>query len=137
MKAPEDVVKRAIQIYDLQTRKHPKEVVDEVEEMLGLKEIEWPTESDRLWLIRRNLEVLITHILRSYGRVSFSFCNTESLLMSLAGTESLDTGVRMERPFSESHLLLGKSRFLFPNGCEFHISSAQSPYCRDLCAIRV
>lgn len=39
MKAPEDVVKRAIQIYDLQKRKHADEVVDGVEEMLGLKEI--------------------------------------------------------------------------------------------------
>jgi hypothetical protein len=73
MKAPEHVVKRAIEIYELQTRKHPEEVVDEVEEMLGLKDIEWPEESVRLYLIRRNLEVSIMHILRSYGRVSFSF----------------------------------------------------------------
>jgi hypothetical protein len=73
MKAPEDVVKRVIQIYDLQTRKHPEDVVDEVEEMLGLKEIEWPAESIRLELIRRNLEVSITHILRSYGCISVFF----------------------------------------------------------------
>jgi len=71
MKASEDIVKRAIQIYDLQTRKHPEEVVDEVEEMLGLKETEWPAESVRLWLIRRNLIVSITHILRSYGYQQF------------------------------------------------------------------
>lgn len=73
MKAPEVVVKKAIQIYDLQTRKHPEEVVNKVEELLGLRDIEWPAESVRLYLIRRNLEVSIIHILRSYGRVSFSF----------------------------------------------------------------
>jgi len=137
MKAPEDVVKRAIQIYDLQEDKHPEEVVDEVEEMLGLKEIEWPAESVRLELIQQNLEVSITHVLRSYGRVSFFFYNIESLLMSLVGTDSLDTRVGMENPFSQSHLLLGNRRFLFPNGCEFHLSFMKSPY-RQFCgAIRV
>jgi hypothetical protein len=66
------------------------------------------------------------------GASRFPFYSIESLLMSLAGTESLDTRVRMESRFSQSHLLLGKRRFLFPNGCEFHTSSPQNPY-RQFC----
>ena len=87
IQASEDVVRRAIEIYDLQVRKHPAEVVNDVEEILGLKEIlrlkevEWPWQSFRRDLIRRYLQRSIKRILKSYGCVLFSFYNIESLLI--------------------------------------------------------
>ena len=92
---PEDIVRRAVELYDLESySQRSEEVIDEVEQMLGMKEIQWPSPSFRLQMIRRKLEVSIKEILRSHGRVHFYFYNIESLLMSLTGIQSLGTRIR-------------------------------------------
>ena len=64
IRASEDVVRRAIEIYDLQVWDHPAEVINEVEEILGLKEIEWPRQSFRRNLIHEYLTESIKRILK-------------------------------------------------------------------------
>jgi len=50
---PEDVVKRAIELYNLEGSylEQPEEVVDEVEQMLGMRGIQWPSQDYRLGMI--------------------------------------------------------------------------------------
>jgi len=52
IRAPDDAIRRAIEVYDLQLTDHPAEAVDEVEEILGLNGIEWQWQSFRHNLIR-------------------------------------------------------------------------------------
>jgi hypothetical protein len=73
---PKVAVRRAIELYDLEKRytEQPEEVVDEVEQLLMMKGIQWPTPDYRRMMISKKLRVALKAVLTSYGRVlSLSF----------------------------------------------------------------
>jgi hypothetical protein len=74
IRVPEDAVRRAIELYDLQIpyTEQPEEVMDKVEEILGIKEIQWPTPYYRRMMILRKLSLSLRKVLASYGHVFFS-----------------------------------------------------------------
>jgi hypothetical protein len=72
---PEDAVRRAIELYDLEEpyTEQPEEVMDEVEQIFGMKEIQWPTQHYRRMMISQKMRVSLKTVLKSYGYRMFSF----------------------------------------------------------------
>jgi hypothetical protein len=68
---PEDAVREAIKLYDLEKsyNEQPEEVMDEVEQILGIRGIQWPTPEYRRMMIRRKTKESLTAVLKSYGHV--------------------------------------------------------------------
>lgn len=64
-----------MEIYEFEKSylQQPEEVIDEVEQMLGLKEIQWPSPGFRLGTIRDKLYMSLKAILRSHGYQTFIF----------------------------------------------------------------
>lgn len=71
IKVSEDAVRRAIELYDLEKShtKQPEEVMDEVEQILGMKEIQWPTPDYRRMMTAEKLSRSLMKVLASYGHV--------------------------------------------------------------------
>ena len=124
--APEDIVRRAMEIYDFEKSylQQPEEVIDEVEQMLGMKEIQWPSLNFRLGVIRGKLHVSLEAILRLHGFVLLFAFIILNLANVLAGIKRLRSAVRIKRPvFKLRHQDTEKNPLLFPNGYRFHTSS--------------
>jgi hypothetical protein len=79
---PVDVAKRAIELFDIEKgyKGQPPELMDELERMLGMEGVEWPTAGYRLMMISQKLVRELKKILTSYGYV-FPFV---SMLLKLA-----------------------------------------------------
>lgn len=125
-RAPEDIVRKAMEIYDFEKSflQQPEEVIDEVEQMLGMKEIQWPSSGFRLGTIRDKLYMSLKAILRSHGRVLLFASIMFKLANVLAGIKRLYSTVRIERAVLKSRRLsLEKNPLLFPNGYRFHTLS--------------
>ena|SRR5947209_7524041 len=69
----EDAVRRAIELYDLEIpyTEQPEEVMDNVEQILGIKEIQWPTPYYRRMMILMKLSQSLKKVLMSNGHVGF------------------------------------------------------------------
>ena len=123
---PEDIVRRAMEIYDFEKSylQQPEEVIDEVEQLLGMKEIQWPSPGFRVGIIRDKLAMSLKAILRSHGRVLLFTSIMLKLANVLAGIESLYSTVRIKRAVLKSRRHnLEKNPLLFPNGYRFHTLS--------------
>ena len=70
-KVSDDDLRTIIELWKLEEfdLKQPKEVVDVVEQMLGMEGIQWPSDSYRRQMIRLKLDVSIKNVLKRYGRV--------------------------------------------------------------------
>jgi hypothetical protein len=79
---PKAAVRRAIELYDLEKpyTEQPEEVMDEVEQILMMKGIQWPTPEYRRVMISKKMRVALAAVLMSYGCV-FLF---SSMLLKLA-----------------------------------------------------
>jgi hypothetical protein len=79
---PKVAVRRAIELYDLEKpyTEQPEEVMDEVEQILMMKGIQWSTPGYRRMMISEKMRVALMAVLRSYGRVFFF----SSVLLKLA-----------------------------------------------------
>src|SRR5271155_2360948 len=73
-KVPEDAVRRAIELYDLEKpyTEQPEEVMDEVEQIFEMKGIQWPTPHYRRMMISQRMRRSLMKDLTSYGHVFFS-----------------------------------------------------------------
>jgi hypothetical protein len=62
-------VKRVIKLYDLEGSysEQPEGVIDEVEQMLGMRGIEWSSQDERLGMIWEKTVSSVETILKSYG----------------------------------------------------------------------
>jgi hypothetical protein len=74
VKVPEDAVKRAIELYDLEKSfdLQPEEVMDKVEQILGIEGLQWPTPHYRRMMILQKLSHSLKRVLTSYGHVFFT-----------------------------------------------------------------
>jgi hypothetical protein len=72
-KVSEDAVRRAIELYDLEKSytEQPEEVMNEAEQILEMKEIQWPTPHYRRMMIFQKLSRSLRKVLASYGYVFF------------------------------------------------------------------
>ena len=70
-KVSDDDLRTIIELWKLEDSdlKQPKEVVDVVEQMLGMEGIQWPSDSYRRQMIRQKLDLSIKDVLKRYGRV--------------------------------------------------------------------
>jgi hypothetical protein len=68
---PKDAVRRAIKLYDLEIQytEQPEEVMDEVEQILKMKGIQWPTPHYRRMTIARKMKQSLRKVLASYRLV--------------------------------------------------------------------
>ena len=115
-----------MEIYDFEKSylQQPEEVIDEVEQMLGMKEIQWPSPGFRLGTIRDKLHVSLKAILRSHGLVLLFASIMLKLANVLAGIKRLRSTVRIKRAVLKSRRPdLEKNPLLFPNGYRFHTLS--------------
>ena len=115
-----------MEIYDFEKSylAQPEEVINEVEQMLGMKEVQWPSPYFRLDVIRDKLYVSLKAILRSYGPVLLFTSIMLKLANVLAGIKRLYSTLRIKRPVLESRRPnLEKNPLLFLNGYRFHTLS--------------
>jgi hypothetical protein len=73
IKVPEDGVRRAVELYDLEKSytEQPEEVMDEVEQIFKMKGIQWPTPHYRCMMISQKMRRSLRKVLTSYGHVFF------------------------------------------------------------------
>jgi hypothetical protein len=74
-KVPKDAVRRAVELYHLEKPydEQPDEVLDEVEQILMMKGIQYPPPHNRRIMIADKMRVALKAVLMSYGRVIFVF----------------------------------------------------------------
>lgn len=115
-----------MEIYDFEKSylQQPEEVIDEVEQMLGMKDIQWPSLNFRLEVIRDKLHVSLKAILRLHGLVLLFASIMLNLANVLAGIKRLRSVVRIKRPVLKlPRQDTEKNPLFFPNGYRFHTSS--------------
>jgi len=76
-KIPEDAVKRAVELYDLEKSftEQPEEVMDEVEQIFKMKGMQWPTPNYRRQMISSKMRRSLKRVLTSYGHAVFLMCH--------------------------------------------------------------